>query len=111
MFFGCPPTNPYGWHFLPDPNFHFLIVLGTFPAPPNTQSPYDRHPSRTGIQTDGSDSADIVRLPAILRIERTAFASTFTDYLSTGIVMSTKRIGHTDIVRTVYSLRSHKLNI
>lgn len=75
-------------------------MLGTFPAPPNTQS-YDRDPDRhgAGIQTDGSESGGVRRLPAILRIERTAFPSTFPDRLSTGIVTHTKLIEHTDIVR------------
>ncbi|KAH0826910.1 HIT-like domain-containing protein [Lanmaoa asiatica] len=84
-----------------NPNFHFLIVLGTFPAPPNTSTQSsDRDPGRAGtVQTNSSglESTDVARLPAILRIERTAFSSTFTDHLSTGIVTSTKRIGHTDI--------------
>ena len=87
-------------------------MLGTFPTPPNTQPPYDRDSGPAEIQIDGTGhSADVLRLPAILRIERTAFSSTFTDHLSTGIVMSTKRIGHTDIVRRLCTRRTcHGLN-
>lgn len=96
-----PLTNPYR-RFVSDPNFHCLIVLGTFPAPPSTQSS-DRDPAsgaQAGAQTNSSDeSTDVVRLPAILRVERTAFPSTFSDHLSTGVVTSMKRIGDTDIVR------------
>ncbi|KAG8217963.1 HIT-like domain-containing protein [Butyriboletus roseoflavus] len=82
-----------------NPNFHSLIVLGTFPAPLSTAQPSDRNSvDRFGTQTDScGESTDGIRLPAILRIERTAFSSTFTDHLSTGIVTSTKRIGDTDI--------------
>lgn len=77
-------------------------MLGTFPAPPSTAQPSNRDsagPSFTQIDSF-SEPTDVIRLPAILRIERTAFSPTFTDHLSTGIVTSTKCIGDTDIVRT-----------
>ncbi|KAG9309999.1 scavenger mRNA decapping enzyme [Chiua virens] len=80
-----------------NPNFHFLIVLGTLPAPPNARQDVD------GVETvasvSESDSGSPLRLPAILRIERTAFNSVaFTDHLSKGRVFtSTKLIGNTDI--------------
>ena len=79
-FFGHP-TPPL--LFVLDPNFHFVIVLGTFPAP----------------QSARGDVDDVTRLPGILRIERTAFSATFTDHLSGGVITDTKGIGHTDIVR------------
>ncbi|KAF8552583.1 scavenger mRNA decapping enzyme [Imleria badia] len=76
-----------------NPNFHYLAVLGTLPT------------------NSSSDSADIVRRPAILRIERTAFSSTFTDHLSTGIVTSTKRIGDTDIYSWCHAWLARKDDI
>lgn len=79
-----------------DPNFHYLIVLGTLPAPPSAR--YDSDSVEAAVNA----TTDVARLPAILRIERTAFSATFTDHLSHGlgeIVASTKRMEHTDIVR------------
>lgn len=75
---------------VPDPNFHFLIVLGTFPAPSQDSDTDNVKPVATGTQP---------RLPAILRIERTAFSATFTEHLAGGVITYTRPIGHTDIVR------------
>ncbi|KAF9225626.1 HIT-like protein [Gyrodon lividus] len=81
-------------HYPPtDPNFHFLTVLGTLPVPSSQSS--ETAPGNKASPPCESDAA--TRLPAILRIERTAFPPSFTDGLSSGIVASTKPIGYTDI--------------
>ncbi|KAF8437910.1 scavenger mRNA decapping enzyme [Boletus edulis BED1] len=89
------------------PNFHFLIVLGTFPVSQSTFNDNNSDANSTGPSAGTQTS--VTRLPAILRIERTAFSPTFADRLSTGIVASTKRIGHTDIYAWWHGWLAHKV--
>ncbi|KAF9232572.1 HIT-like domain-containing protein [Melanogaster broomeanus] len=84
-----------------NPNFHSLIVLGTFPAPSSLQSS-ESPPARDVLATAESESVADARLPAILRIERTAFPPSFTDGLSSGVVASTRLIGNTDIINVIF---------
>ena len=56
--------------FLLDPDFHFLILLRKFPAPPSMHDDTEADSSDSpGAQADASGSADVARLPAILHIE------------------------------------------
>ncbi|KIK75446.1 hypothetical protein PAXRUDRAFT_835657 [Paxillus rubicundulus Ve08.2h10] len=77
-----------------NPNFHSVIVLGTLPVPSSLQS---SETSSSKEASGPSESVAVARLPAILRIERTAFPPSFTDGLSSGVVASTRLIEHTDI--------------
>ncbi|KAH7883147.1 scavenger mRNA decapping enzyme [Phlebopus sp. FC_14] len=68
-----------------NPNFHFLFVLGTLPAPMSETS--------TGAACSPSDR----RLPAILRFERMAFPLSLPERLSSGVLTSVKHVGNSDI--------------
>jgi len=65
-----------------DPYFRMMNVLGTLPAPPEPPSAAATNPSR---------------LPAILRLERTPFPSTFPPELASGLE-DTKVLGVSNIV-------------
>ncbi|KIM65696.1 hypothetical protein SCLCIDRAFT_112453 [Scleroderma citrinum Foug A] len=69
-----------------NPYFRTMNVLGTLPAP--APSPSSEPPSA---------GANPSRLPAILRLERTPFPSTFPPELASGILEDTKLLGVSDI--------------
>ena len=93
FFAACPPLITSI-----DPYFRTMNILGTLPAP--TPLPLPSPPSQSLSQSElESTDATPTRLPAILRLERTPFPSTFPPELASGRVLEeTKLLGASDIV-------------